>query len=122
MRKRMIIFNFRTAPRNFLAPVGDRMAYITAFVNELRDFGNLHIETSQLLVGIIDRMYQSVPPGSDEWPCLEDLRRILEHEAEVQKRPNLLTAARTVQSLCALLGESARIRKPAPLVEEDSTV
>ena len=42
---------------------------------------------------------------------------MLEHEAKTQERANLLTASRTVQNLCAVLGEGARIRKPADLSE-----
>jgi hypothetical protein len=114
---KVIIFNLQNAPRNFLAPVGDRYAYITAFVNELRDFGDLRPESYPLCWNIIERMYRSVKPG-DPWPCLEDLRRVLEHEAEVQNRPNLLTVARAVQNLCAVLGEASKIRMPASLYEE----
>ncbi len=105
-------------PRNFLVPVGDRSAYITAFVNELRDFGDLRPETYPLLWSIIERMYRSVNPDNPLWPCLEDLRRVLEFEAEAQKRPNLLSAARAVQNLCAILGEASTIRTPASLYEK----
>ena len=101
-----------------MAPLGDRSAYITAFVNELRDFGDLRPETYPLLWSIIERMYRSVDPDNPQWPCLEDLRRVVESEAEAQNRPNLLSAARAVQNLCAVLGEASKIRTPASLFEK----
>jgi hypothetical protein len=111
---KIIIFNVHNAPRNSLIPVGDRTAYLMAFVNALRDFGQLRPETHHLLWDIIDRMWRSVKPGQP-FPCLEDLRRILDYEAKRLDRENLLTISRAVHSLCTVLGDAARIRKPADL-------
>jgi hypothetical protein len=111
---KVMIFTPATLPRNFLEPVGDHTAWLTAFVSELRDFAQLMPQTYPLLWDIIDRMYRAVPPGG-VYPSLEDLRRVLEHEAEVQHRENLYTAGRAIRNLCVILGEAATIRRPADL-------
>ena len=107
-----MLFHLNTAPRNFLEPVGDRMAFNTAFVNELRDYGQLRPETYPLAVEIVDGMWRSVRPGQS-YPCLEDLRRVTEHLGKKRNRENLYTIARTIQNLCAVLGRASRVRKAA---------
>src|SRR2546427_3429206 len=94
-----MVFNLRNAPWQFLEPAGDPIAYYTGIVGDLRLEFDLRPETFPLLWGILERMVRGMKPG-DPYFSWEDFRRVVEHEAKVQHRENLLTAARAIMNIC----------------------
>jgi hypothetical protein len=106
----VIIFTPSNAPWKILIPIGrNKIAYYIGIISEIRHEFELHPATVPLIWQIIERMLRGMKPGDPPF-CMEDVRRVLEHEAEVQKRENLYTAARAFQNICVVMGKQSTAR------------
>jgi hypothetical protein len=95
---------------NDLHPIGDPETYWTALFAELARAYPLHAETFNEAMPILKRITRGLKPGQP-YPSWRDLARILRRIAKEEHRPKLLTLAGAIESLCALLGKSALLRR-----------
>ena len=96
-------------PRNILEPKGHERTYYHGLFAIIQRYSNMRPETVTELPGIVMRMNKSRRAG-DPYPSLTDLARRLRKMAKDEDRPNLRTAARDIENICVLLGQSSRIR------------
>jgi Type IV secretion-system coupling protein DNA-binding domain len=113
-----MVFSPQTAPWQWLQPPAgcDPLSYFIGVMAELRNEVDVHPSTYQLAYSIYERIVRGLAPG-DPFPSWADFRRVLEHEAAAQERPNLYTLARAFQNVETVLGPNARVRV-APDVTE----
>jgi hypothetical protein len=90
------------------------MNYLIGVIAEVRNEFPIEPQTFPLAYALWDRILRGLAPG-DPFPSLSDFRRIAEHEAAEQDRPNLYTLARVLMSVETVLGTNARVRR-APMV------
>jgi len=112
-----IIFTPQDMPEQWLEPPlgADPLIYGIGVVSEIRsELVEMHSATFSLVWQAWERVTRGLQPG-DPFPSISDFRRILEHEAKVQNRENLLTAARIFLSLETILGRNACVRKAADI-------
>lgn len=95
---------------NPLEPVGPPEMYWSALFAELGRAFNLHAETWLEGPAIMLRLARGMKPGQP-FPSWRDLARILREQARKERRPKLATLAATVESLCAVLGRAAAVRR-----------
>src|SRR5207249_845472 len=88
-----IIFTPQNAPWQWLEPPlsSDPLTYGIGVISEIRTELEIHSSTFSLVWQIWERVVRGLKPG-ENYPSISDFRRILEHEAKVQNRENLLTA------------------------------
>ena len=111
------IFRPDQVPWNILEPVGDHETYWYGLFHEIGRAFNLRPETWSEMISIMVRLGRGLPAGNP-YPSLLDFECILRILAEKDGRPNLLTAARAMATLNALLGRSARIRKVDKIMKQ----
>ena len=99
---------------NPLEPVGTPEMYWSALFAEFGRTFNLHAETWVEGPAIMLRLARGLKPGQP-FPSWRDLARILRELARKERRPKLATLAAAVESLCAVLGRAAALRRGPPL-------
>jgi hypothetical protein len=108
------VFRPDQEPCNRLEPVGHAESHAWGIMSEVGKARNLHVETWPELVEVLLRIQRGLK-HDEPHPSLKDFECVLRHLAHAENRPKLETAAGALASLSSVLGQTARIRRPASL-------